>query len=214
MKQPLHVKFLRSKIIESPDIKLLGLYIDNELNFEKYISGLISKCEGTVRFLWRTAKDRSFHHRKLLASCLVMSKLQYCDTVFHQYISTTLSAKLESVQYRLMRFVSGTARNERTSASCLRRLVNWKTLDEVRNFKLHRLMWRMLYTDELPSYLRSCLSLHQAYNTRFRSQILPSQHRTGRFTLNSFYSLSFIKLPGSVLRSETTEQFKKRFFSL
>jgi len=53
-------------IYESTDIELLGVTIDNQLSFTKHISEVLNKCEGNLRFLWRTANGRSLMHRKLL----------------------------------------------------------------------------------------------------------------------------------------------------
>ena len=84
--EPLYIEVLDNRIYEEPELKLLGVTIDNSLSFNTHITNLISKANGLIRFIWRTAKDRSEEQRRLLASTIVMPHLQYCDIVYHRHI--------------------------------------------------------------------------------------------------------------------------------
>ena len=115
---------------EENEIVLLGLTIDNKLSFEKHVIELTSKCNNNIRFLWRTAKDRSYHHRFLLTNALVVSHLNYCDTVFHRFLTDKLAKLLSSVQYRALRFICGTRQGQRVSLITLSDCVGWLPLFE------------------------------------------------------------------------------------
>ena len=107
------IRIFHQDVHEEEDIKLLGLIIDNKLSFEKYIIGLAAKCNTNIQFLWRTAKDRSVPHRRLLTNALVLSHLNYCDSVYHSFLTDKLCGLLSSVQLKALRFVCCTRSGQR-----------------------------------------------------------------------------------------------------
>ncbi len=140
--QPAQIGIFHQGVVEEPELKLLGLVIDNKLSFETYVLQLAAKCNNNTKFLWRTAKDRSDHHRHLLANALVVSHLNYCDTVYHRFLSEKLSGILNSVQYRVLRFICGVRSGQRVSTRTLCDQVGWIPLHNHRECKLLTLIWR------------------------------------------------------------------------
>lgn len=206
---PLSLELFHEKIEEENDIKLLGVTIDKKLSFEKHIFELVGKCNQNIQFLWRSAKDRSEQHRRLLANALVMSHLNYCDTVYHRFLSQNLSNLLNSVQYKMLRFIVGVKSGQRVSLDTLCSKLEWLQLDKHRECKLLTLIWRTLAQDHIPRYMQSCIRINGT-RTRFGSQSTLTLNEYGRHTINSVYCNTFIRLPLSIINVNSSELFLSR----
>lgn len=210
----LSINVLNKKCTESNDMKLLGVHIDNELKFNKHISVVLSKCEANLSFLWRTARDRSFDHRKLLYNALILPHLNYCDTLYHSYISQRDSQRLDSFQYRALRFICGIKRGQFVTGSPLRNQVGWQKLSVYRNAKLLSLIWKIRNGQDIPIYLKDMIEVQQFYNTRFQSRSTPFSNKYGLKLLNNIFCSQFLVLPTVVLNSPSAETFMKRYLTL
>ena len=86
-------------------IKILGVEIDNSLNFKHHVSAIIKKCNGKLRFLWRTASNLPPKIKTLLYNALVVPHLFYCNEVWSPALTAQLKNSLEIIQNNGMRFI-------------------------------------------------------------------------------------------------------------
>ena len=205
----LSVNFLGNQLVEEENVKLLGVTIDKSLNFSQHVDQLIAKCQLNLSFLWRTGAQLEFQHRKMLANAIVTPHLDYCSSLYHIFISKREINRIESLQYRIMRFVCGIKRNERVSATHLREKLNWDTCYSRRQQKLFCTIYSALRSSDCPIYLNRLIHQNTAYNTRFQTQLAAYNNKYSRCTFNYIYCNQFVKLPGSVINSETLECFGK-----
>ena len=85
-----------SKLIwESAQQKLLGVIIDKNLTFNKYLSSLCKKVSQKVTALARISKFLPFHKRKLLFNTFIQSQFSYCPLVW-MFCSRTMNNKIKS----------------------------------------------------------------------------------------------------------------------
>ena len=64
--------------------KLLGVYLDSHLDWkETEVTKILSSCYGALAILRKIRHLAPFKVRKQLAECLVLSKLDYCNTIFN-----------------------------------------------------------------------------------------------------------------------------------
>ena len=98
------LRLLGNRIHASTNIKMLGVEIDQHLSFSGHINGIINKCIGKIKFLWRHARSLSQDCRKLLYIAIVSPHLQYCDVVWRQ-ANISLLNKLEKVQNQGLKFI-------------------------------------------------------------------------------------------------------------
>ncbi len=85
-------------------VKLLGVYIDNQLNFDKHISELCSKVANQVNVLKRLSPYLDFSSRMTIFQSFILSNFNYCPIIWHS--CTVKSAnRLERLQGRALRFV-------------------------------------------------------------------------------------------------------------
>ena len=104
----------------STSAKNIGVAFDSSLNFRKHISQTYRACFYHIRDLSRIRKSLSLNLAKQIAVTLVSSKLEYCNSLFHNMPKNDI-ARLQRVQNCLARVVTkapGFSRSVPTLASC------------------------------------------------------------------------------------------------
>ena len=64
-------------------VKLLGITLDNKLNFEKHISSIYKSASCQLNAPFRLKKFLGFKERKILTESFVYSSFNYCPLVWH-----------------------------------------------------------------------------------------------------------------------------------
>ena len=89
----------------STSAKNLGVLFDSSLNFRNHISQTCRACFYHIRDLRRIRKSLSLDLAKQIAVALVSSKLDYCNSLFHNMPEKDI-ARLQRVQNCLARVVT------------------------------------------------------------------------------------------------------------
>ena len=63
-------------------VKLLGIHIDNRLNFDYQISQLYKKAAKKLHALTQVFKYMDISQRKSVASAFIMSQFSYCPLIW------------------------------------------------------------------------------------------------------------------------------------
>ena len=92
------------KIHLENSVTLLGIEIDNKLNFGKHVTTACQKAGRQLNALSRIHKYIGFQKKKMLLDCFIFSNLTYCLLVWH-FSSAALSQKIERVQERALRLL-------------------------------------------------------------------------------------------------------------
>ena len=100
---PLHIN--NKSINSSQDVSLLGLTIDNKLNYSKHISELCRKAAGNLNALKRFRKYISVYDQKLVVNAYVLSYFNYCPIVWH-FCGKGNTHKIEKLHERVVRFMT------------------------------------------------------------------------------------------------------------
>ena len=85
-------------------IKLLGIYIDDELKFTDHIQQLTVKSARQVNVLSRLSKILNTESKLQLVNCLVLSNFRYCNTAYF-HCSKRDIRKMESILKRALKHV-------------------------------------------------------------------------------------------------------------
>ena len=85
-------------------VKLLGIEIDDKLNFKKHIKDLCGKAGLKLNSIKRLARHQNESERKLLVNAHVISQFQYCTNVWH-FCGLTEIHKMEKINERSLRFI-------------------------------------------------------------------------------------------------------------
>ena len=137
----------------STSAKNLGVLIDSSLNFRKHISQSCRACFYHIRDLRQIRKSLSLDLAKQIAVALVSSKLDYCNSLFHNMPEKDV-ARLQRVQNCLARVVTNAPRFSR-SVPILKRL-HWLPVKFRINFKICAITFRTLKKNQ-PAYLADLL---------------------------------------------------------
>ena len=94
----------------------LGVVFDSSLNFRKRISQTCRACFYHIPDLRRIRKSQSLDFAKQIAVALVSSKLDYCNSIFHNMPEKDIT-RLQRVQNCLARVVTNSFLNMRNNFS-------------------------------------------------------------------------------------------------
>ena len=85
-------------------VKLLGVVIDDKLNFDKHVKEICCKAARQLNALYRLRNLISADQRLLLYQCFIMSNFNYCPLVWH-FCSRKSIHKIERIQERALRYI-------------------------------------------------------------------------------------------------------------
>ena len=88
------------------EIKLLGVILNSQLNFNSHISYIVSRCSCKLFALRIVSRFLSTHHCINIYQGLIRSVLEYCSPVFVG-LGANNSQKLENIQSRAHRIICG-----------------------------------------------------------------------------------------------------------
>ena len=90
------------KLVSS--VELLGIQIDDKLNFNLYISKICKSAANQLNVLIRLKQFLSFHAKEVLINSYIISNFNYCPLVW-MFSSTQSLNKIENLQKRALRFL-------------------------------------------------------------------------------------------------------------
>ena len=98
--------FVIDSISVTPEriVNLLGVHIDDRLNFEYHIEYILGKAARQLNVLKRTSHILDLDSKITIFKSFVSSNLEYCSIIWHFY-NMKMSNRLENLQKRALRFV-------------------------------------------------------------------------------------------------------------
>ena len=102
--QSINVKIDEQVIKSSPDLKLLGVTLDDELSFSTHISDICKKASKRVGVLVRISNMIPREAKLQLYKSAILPNLTYCHIVWH-FCKASDARKLERVRERALRAV-------------------------------------------------------------------------------------------------------------
>ena len=92
-------------IIKSSDSeKLLGVTIDNKLNFEKHVNNLCTKASQKLNALARVSSYMDLPKRRIIMKAFINSQFGYCPLIWMSH-SRNLNNRINRIQERALRIV-------------------------------------------------------------------------------------------------------------
>ena len=102
---PVNIKSCDQPLERVSNTKLLGVHINQHLTWQDHITNTLSSCYGTLSVLRKVKNFAPKHVRKNLVESLVLSKLDYYNTVFGNTIHQYQMQRLQRVQNSCAAFV-------------------------------------------------------------------------------------------------------------
>ena len=130
------------------ETKLLGVKLQENLKWNDHVKDVANASYGVLRTLRKLKHFTNFNLRKRLAELLVLSRLDYCDSVFSP-LPRYLMKRLQKIEFAAASFVYG--RYVNNIGDILK--LNWLPVEERRDFNLLKLTFKALYFKQWPTYL-------------------------------------------------------------
>ena len=194
-------------------VKSLGVTVDNTLSFDDHVNNVCKAAHFHIRALRHIRRCVSVDDAKTVATAMVSSRLDYCNSILYGTSSSNLN-KLQRVQNALARTVLMTRKRDHITPVLAN--LHWLPVTARIQFKIALLTFKTLTTHQ-PSYIDDLLQQH-----RSSRQLRSSAHnlleiprmRTG-FAQRSFtYSAPHIwnTLPRDITGNlnVSTNTFKKK----
>ena len=147
-------RILSQNITPTASARNLGVIFDKNFNFRQHISQMCRCCFYHIHDLRRIRRYMSLSVTKTIATALVSSSLDYCNSLLHNIAIKDIT-KLQHVQIFLARVV---ARSPRFSRSVpLLKSLHWLPVRYRIIFKICTITYQALSTKQL-AYLHSMLT--------------------------------------------------------
>jgi len=141
----------------------LGVLFDNHLSFNSQISALSQSCFYHIRDLRRIRDTLDFTTASTIATSLVHSKLDYCNSLYYSLPAYQID-RIQLIQNCLARTVCRTSKFSHITPTL--RSLHWLKVRERMEYKILSLTYNALQYHQ-PSYLTECLTIQPCvYNTR------------------------------------------------
>ena len=188
-------------------VKLLGVLLDNKLNFNDHVSFIVKKATRQLNCMKRIAYALPTDIKLLLYKSFVMSNLNYCPAVWH-HCGARNTDKIEKIQFRALRFVFS---DYDTPYEALLLRANMPSL-EVRRLRVIALEVFKATNDFSPSYMKGLFTQQTTkYNLRSGNSIRPKTNRTTNYGLHSFTHFGgtlWNSIPSEVRKNADIKTFK------
>ena len=172
------------EIVSETNVKLLGVKLDEHLNFNEHIKDVSRKAGAQLNVLNRLSKYLDFEGRMCIFRCFILSQFNYCALVWH-FCGQVNSNKLERIQYRALRFVF---MDFCSSYDELLNRANLTSLEVGRKRMLLKEVYKAT-NGMSPEILRDLFSKKECkYNLRSRNNLEVLHCRTNKYGLNRISS--------------------------
>ena len=176
---------LGSPVSPCKSARNLGVLFDSGFTFSNHISAISRACYANIRILSRVRRYLSFKASKMLASALVSSRLDYCNSLLASCTGKDLR-RLQILQNILCRVVCRLPWRARVSSSM--KSLHWLPIRFRINFKISVIVYKTLQSGE-PKYLKNSFTLMQV------PKILGEVIRIRNFLSLSILTVNYILPP-------------------
>ena len=195
-------------IIPETNVKILGLHLDNKLNFHEHVSKLCNKAGKQVQVISRLSRVLSESNKMLLYSSFVECYFNYCSLIWH-FCSNANTYKLEKLQKRALKFIT---LDFKSSYAQLLNKCNKRPLYIVRICKFLEMVYKIV-NHTCPSYLNNLFTLkNTSFSFRCENNGSIPRYDTITYGKRSFHYVApfhWNTLPNTYKEQNTLIGFKK-----
>ena len=167
-------------------VKNLGFLFDANLTFNEQISSLTKSCFYHIRDLRRIRNSLDFNTARLIATSLIHSKIDYCNSLYLNLPSSQIN-RLQLIQNAAARAVSKSHKFHHITP--VLKSLHWLKISERIQYKVLSLTYNALQHGQ-PVYIRNLLSTQTSNQTRSSDVITLFRPRTNsrlKFSNRSFF---------------------------
>ena len=154
-------------ILPSSVARDLGFSLDSNLTLKDQISNVCKTSYYHIRDLNRIRKSLDLNTAKIIATALIQSRLDYCNSLYLNLPATSVS-RLQLVQNAAARAVYSVSKFDHITPALM--ALHWLKVEERIQYKVVSLTYKALQYNQ-PRYLRDLLSIQSTRATRSASLI-------------------------------------------
>jgi len=201
------LKFDNNVILTSSEVTLLGIEIDNKLNFKMHIHELVKRAGGQLNFLIRNKKFLNYDAKKIVSESFILANFNYCPLVWH-FCSAESMKKLERIQERTFRFLLDDYDSDYDQ---LLAKINKPTLEIRRLRLLATEIFKTINNLNAP-YMKEVFMLNTRRSETASDRLVVQGQismKYGTYTLRSLGPKIWNKLPSDIKHSKNLSVFKE-----
>ena len=153
-----------SRVYFTPDLNLttqstvhlLGMTLDSCLTYDNHVTSLMKSTYNHIRNVASVRKLLSIPHIKSLVNAIIMSKLDYCNSLLYGTSSYNLT-RLQLLQNSAAKVIYG--RRKRDRVSDILEELHWLRVDARIHFKILCIVYRCINGPSAPPYLTELIIL-------------------------------------------------------
>jgi hypothetical protein len=146
----------------SSSVRNLGIIFDKNLTFADHITQLSRTCYMHIRDLRRLRPMLDYKTACTIATSIVHSKLDYCNSLFYNIDSFQIK-RLQTIQNALARAVTKTPKHHHITP--VLKSLHWLKVPQRIHYKIVYLTYNALQTSQ-PSYIRQLVTIQPPGSTR------------------------------------------------
>ena len=195
--------------------KLLGVYVDEQLNFQKHIQYLNNKISSKIGILHRLRKFLPPHILNIIYLTSIQTLLDYCITLWGPVSKSNINC-LQRLQNRCARAVTGNF-NRDSSVTYLVKSLDWMNMNQRLEYFTACLIYKCLNNSAPKQLAETFEYVHQHHDYRTRSatnkDLLLPRAKTSLFQHSFAYYGAKIwnQLPLNIRNSSSICTFKSNF---
>ena len=179
--------------------RLLGIYLDKNLDWSNHLQEIISSCYGKLSVLRKLKNFTTFKLRKQLAECLILSKIDFNDHIYPPLTNAQVN-KLQRLQKAAASFVFG----KYVSTKDILKL-SWLPVEERRVFNCMKLAYKAIHFENWPSINQ--IEIKTTARILRSSEDLKLMSSMIKGTFQDQTSKQFNRLPSTVRHEATLPSF-------
>ena len=137
----------------SPVVRNLGVHLDQELKMKAHVSHVVKTSYIHIRKIRSIKKFLTIDSLKILVSCFILSRLDYCNSLLYGTTEDTLD-RLQKVQNAAARLIFGLRKHDHITDT-LKKL-HWLPIRSRIEYKIAIITYKTLHGDG-PQYLKELL---------------------------------------------------------
>lgn len=189
----------------------LGLIMDADLRFEKHVTEAIQNCFYRLKVIYKARPYLSEDLRILLVESLILSKLNYVDSVYGPRLLSKTERMIQRLQNACARFCFNIPFRSHVTPFFNKR--NLLKMNARRKLHLASLMFSVIHS-RTPLYLYDKLEWTHGYTGRVRRNCVPQlsipRHRTAAFRGSFRYAATkcWNNIPPPIKKAKSSVTFK------
>ena len=154
-----------SCVLRATSVRNIGAWFDENLKMTTHINKICQSVLYHLHNIRRIKKFLSYENRKLLVQAVIMSRIDYCNSLLFGVAAIHL-AKLQRLQNTAARLVCHVPKHEHITPTLIR--LHWLPVKFRINFKIAMLVYKCIY-NIAPKYLISLIEVRKTSRYSLRS---------------------------------------------